>query len=148
MSLLKQFEKLLKIAEKKEQELAIILEKTQRYFDEQKQKLHQLQDYEMDYHNNFAQQGQQGINGSFLCDYQNFLIQLKNIINQQRKMISIAVFEVERKTKEWKTSYQTRIKIRKLVEKYKSEENKQYERHQQKIIDELVSTISYRNEEN
>ena len=71
------------MAERAEREAAQVLGRCQHQLQQAKGKLGELERYRGDYQQQWINQGQQGVSGQWLMNYQRFLSQLETAIGQQ-----------------------------------------------------------------
>lgn len=76
------------MASKAERDAATQLGKCQQQLLAAQQKLAELQRYRNDYHQQWISQGQKGVSGQWLMNYQRFLSQLETAVTQQANSVA------------------------------------------------------------
>lgn len=127
------------IAQKKERSAAEQLGKDKSSLSEQQQRLADLQGYRQEYQDRLLSMGQQGISGSVLIGYHQFLGQLDQVIKQQSSVVSQALSTVNSSERYWKKAYTDQSAIRSVINKHIENELATEQKREQKATDELVN---------
>ena len=125
-----------KIAENKERDAARYMGECLRELAEHKKRLDELSLYRDEYSRKYTAVGKVGIGVTQLNDYRRFINQLNEAIIHQRKKISDMEHEYQQRKTDWSGAH-TRTKVLdKVASRYRSEEDKQADRREQKVMDE------------
>ncbi len=136
MSRSKRMKPVKRVAETREQAAAKKLGQSQQYLDAQHAKLEELRTYRDQYSESFKASSGQGLGANRLQDYRVFLTRLNEAIRQQEAIITQCVSQHEQTRQHWVQTRSHHQAIDKVVERYRSEEQKTRDRHEQKEQDE------------
>lgn len=135
------------MAERDEREAALALGRCQQQLSQAQGKLGELERYRGDYQQQWINQGQQGVSGQWLMNYQRFLTQLETAIGQQRQAAAWQQENLNKARELWQQRYARLEGLRKLVQRYQQEARQAEDKREQKMLDEFaqrLSTISHR----
>ncbi|KDE39601.1 MAG: flagellar export protein FliJ [Nitrincola lacisaponensis] len=114
-----------------------------RYLAESRQRLQQaetqqvqLQNYMLEYQQQFTQAGQQGMTTDRLRQHQAFIGRLEQALRQQQETIRVARQQLEQVTQYWQSVYARFKGIEKLTEKVRQGEQLAQDKREQQQIDE------------
>jgi len=127
-----------RVAETREQAAVQKLGESQRCLDAQRVKLEELCAYRDQYSEDFRSSGGQGLDANRLQDYRVFLARLNEAIRQQESILEQCTCDHEQTRQQWVKTRSHHQAIDKVVERYRSEEQKAQDRHEQKEQDERV----------
>lgn len=103
--------------------------------------LQNLQQYRDDYQQQWISQGQAGVSGQWLMNYQRFLSQLEVAIEQQEKSLAWHENNVNISQAAWQQAYARLEGLRKLVQRYRQEAQKAADKQEQKLLDEMAQRL-------
>lgn len=129
------------MAEDAEREAAARLAKAQQQLQQAQQQLEGLEQYRNDYQQQWVQQGQQGVTGEWLMNYQRFLSQLEVAIEQQRNNLRWHNTNVDKLRQMWQQTYARLEGLKKLIEKYRTQIQQIADKREQKEMDEFAQRI-------
>lgn len=129
------------MAQDAEREAAGQLGQCQTALQQAQQQLHNLQQYRNDYQQQWIDQGQTGVSGQWLMNYQRFLSQLEVAIAQQEKSLAWHESNVSVSQKKWQQTYARLEGLRKLVQRYQDEAQKAADKQEQKLLDEMAQRL-------
>ncbi len=132
------------MAERAEREAALQLGHCQGLLSQAEVKLGELEHYRSDYQQQWIDEGQRGVSGQWLMNYQRFLSQLETAIGQQRNTMEWHRQNAERAKETWQQRYARLEGLRKLVERYREEARQAEDKREQKLLDELAQRLSGR----
>ncbi len=132
------------MAERAEREAALQLGHCQGLLSQAEVKLGELEHYRSDYQQQWIDEGQRGVSGQWLMNYQRFLSQLETAIGQQRNTMEWHRQNAERAKETWQQRYARLEGLRKLVERYREEARLAEDKREQKLLDELAQRLSGR----
>jgi len=130
------------VAESREREAAIMLGKAQLELQSQVARLQELSNYHAEYQQRFERSGTLGINAVQIQSFLSFLANLQKAVDQQKVVISQAEARVEQKKQVWFTLRGKLRAIDTIVDNYRCLEQKEQDKLEQKIIDELAQRMS------
>ena len=129
------------IAEEVERDAAAKLAKTQHQLMHAQSQLQGLEQYRGDYQDQWQKQGQMGVSGEWLMNYQRFLSQLETAIEQQRNSIKWHQQNVDKARDLWQTAYTRLEGLRKLVQRYQQQAQQLANKIEQKDMDEIAQRL-------
>jgi|SRR5699024_6242791 len=129
------------MAQDAEREAAGKLGQCQTALQQAQQQLHNLQQYRNDYQQQWIDQGQTGVSGQWLLNYQRFLSQLEVAIAQQENSLAWHENNVSVSQKKWQQAYARLEGLRKLVQRYRDEAQKAADKQEQKLLDEMAQRL-------
>lgn len=129
------------MAERAEREAALQLGHQQGLLGQAEAKLGELERFRGDYQQQWITQGQQGVSGQWLINYQRFLSQLEVAVGQQRQSIQWHVNNLEKARELWQQRYARLEGLRKLVQRYLEEAQRLEDKREQKLLDELSQRL-------
>jgi flagellar FliJ protein len=132
------------MAERAEREAALQLGHCRGLLSQAEVKLGELEHYRSDYQQQWIDEGQRGVSGQWLMNYQRFLSQLETAIGQQRNTMEWHRQNAERAKETWQQRYARLEGLRKLVERYREEARLAEDKREQKLLDELAQRLSGR----
>ena len=124
-----------------ERKAAQTLGECQRQLDEAGNRLRDLQHYAGEYEKGWAQRGSQGVSREWLINYQQFMSQMQNAIEQQKQTQAWHQQSLERAREAWRQRYQRVEALRKLIERYQEEARDRADKQEQKLLDELTQRM-------
>jgi flagellar FliJ protein len=133
------------MAERAEREAALQLGHCQGLLRQAEVQLGDLERYRGDYQQQWITEGQRGVSGQWLMNYQRFLSQLETAIGQQRNSVDWHRANMEKVRDVWQQRYARLEGLRKLVKRYQDEARLAEDKREQKLLDELSQRISARN---
>lgn len=142
--MLKRVKRLLPVvqmAEEAERDAAAKLAKTQHQLIHAQSQLQGLEQYRGDYQDQWQKQGQMGVSGEWLMNYQRFLSQLETAIEQQRNSIKWHQQNVDKARDLWQTAYTRLEGLRKLVQRYQQQAQQLANKIEQKDMDEIAQRL-------
>jgi flagellar FliJ protein len=104
-------------------------------------KLGELEQYRGDYQQQWISEGQRGVSGQWLMNYQRFLSQLETAIGQQRQSVAWHGNNLDKLRGAWQQRYARLEGLRKLVQRYREEARLSADKREQKLLDELAQRI-------
>lgn len=132
----------IEMAERAEREAAQVLGRCQQQLRQAQGKLGELERYRGDYQQQWISQGQQGVSGQWLMNYQRFLTQLETAIGQQRQAAAWQQDNVDKARAVWQQRYARLEGLRKLVQRYLQEAQQAQDRREQKMLDEFAQRLA------
>lgn len=129
------------MAQDAEREAAGKLGQCQTALQQAQGQLQNLQQYRDDYQQQWINQGQSGVSGQWLMNYQRFLSQLEVAIAQQERSIAWHENNVSISQKAWQQAYARLEGLRKLVQRYRDEAQKAADKQEQKLLDEMAQRL-------
>ena len=130
------------MAERAEREAAQVLGRCQQQLQQAQGKLGELERYRGDYQQQWINQGQQGVSGQWLMNYQRFLTQLETAIGQQRQTLLWHQDNLRKARELWQQRYARLEGLRKLVQRYLQEARQAEDKREQKMLDEFAQRLS------
>ena len=104
-------------------------------------KLSELERFREDYQQQWINRGGQGVNGSWMLNYQRFLGQLETAMNQQRQSLTWHQNNLNNARQVWQQAYARVEGLRKLVQRYLDEARRAEDKREQKLLDELAQRL-------
>ena len=132
------------MAERDEREAAKQLGQCQGLVGQAEMQLGELERYRFDYQQQWISQGQQGVSGQWLINYQRFLAQLETAIGQQRQSLDWHRSNLNKAREIWQQRYARLEGLRKLVQRYIQEAQQIEDKREQKLLDELAQRLQHR----
>lgn len=139
MSKAKRFKPIVKIAESREQEAAKNLGVSQQALSEKELRLTELKTYRSEYVESLASAGEQGMSIEQMRNYRSFLDNLDKAISQQELIVNHAEVDVNKVKSTWVDKLTRRKVLDKVVDKYKTQENKLADKTEQRELDDRIS---------
>ena len=133
------------MAERAEREAALQLGRCQGLLRQAEVQLGDLERYRGDYQQQWISEGQRGVSGQWLMNYQRFLSQLETAIGQQRQSVDWHRGNMDKARELWQQRYARLEGLRKLVKRYQDEARLAEDKREQKLLDELSQRLSARN---
>ncbi len=133
------------MAERAEREAALQLGHAQGLLRQAEVQLGDLERYRGDYQQQWITEGQRGVSGQWLMNYQRFLSQLETAIGQQRNSVDWHRANMNKVRDVWQQRYARLEGLRKLVKRYQDEARIAEDKREQKLLDELSQRLSARN---
>ncbi|MCU1752515.1 flagellar export protein FliJ [Pseudomonas sp. 6D_7.1_Bac1] len=104
-------------------------------------KLADLENFRLEYQEQWIERGSHGVSGQWLLGYQGFLAQLGTAIDQQRQSLAWHQNNLNKAREAWQQAF-TRVEgLRKLVQRYIDEARQLEDRREQKLLDELSQRL-------
>lgn len=132
------------MAERAEREAALQLGHCQGLLRQAEVQLGELERYRGDYQQQWISEGQRGVSGQWLMNYQRFLSQLETAIGQQRQSVAWHRANMGKVREVWQQRYARLEGLRKLVKRYMEEARLAEDKREQKLLDELAQRLSGR----
>ncbi|PTS82738.1 flagella biosynthesis chaperone FliJ [Pseudomonas sp. HMWF032] len=132
------------MAERAEREAALQLGHCQGLLRQAEVQLGDLERYRGDYQQQWITEGQRGVSGQWLMNYQRFLSQLETAIGQQRTSVDWHRSNMEKVRELWQQRYARLEGLRKLVRRYQDEARLAEDKREQKLLDELSQRLASR----
>lgn len=132
------------MAERAEREAAVQLGRCQGLVSQAEVKLGELERYRSDYQQQWISEGQRGVSGQWLMNYQRFLSQLESAIGQQRQSVAWHRSNLDKVREAWQQRYARLEGLRKLVQRYQEEARMAEDKREQKLLDELAQRLPVR----
>ncbi|MBB4866188.1 flagellar FliJ protein [Pseudomonas nitritireducens] len=129
------------MAVKAEREAARQLGQVQGQLQQAQRKLTELERYRFDYQQQWIRNGQQGVSGQWLINYQRFLSQLEGAVEQQNRSVIWHQDTVSKARIVWQEKYARLEGLRKLVERYREEARLAADKYEQKQLDEFAQRL-------
>lgn len=129
------------MALKAEREAARQLGQMQGQLQQAQRKLAELERYRFDYQQQWITNGQQGVSGQWLINYQRFLSQLEGAVEQQNRSVAFHENNVGKAREIWQEKYARLEGLRKLVERYREEARLAADKYEQKQLDEFAQRL-------
>jgi flagellar FliJ protein len=133
------------MAERAEREAALQLGHCQGLLRQAQVQLGDLERYRGDYQQQWITEGQRGVSGQWLMNYQRFLSQLETAIGQQRNSVDWHRANMDKQRDVWQQRYARMEGLRKLVKRYQDEARMAEDKREQKLLDELSQRLVTRN---
>jgi len=131
--------------EKLEQDALKAVAFSQQRLQQQQQRLEQLIRYREDYANRHSD-GPVTYGAMQLREFQRFMAQLDDTIEQQREVVRLAEREVEFKRQKWKLTRTRSDAMHKMIERINEQEQQQLQKREQRLMDEHALRQSGKNE--
>lgn len=132
------------MAEKAEREAALQLGRAQGMLGQAQGKLADLENYLQGYQQQWISEGQRGVSGQWLMNYQRFLSQLDVAIAQQQQAVTWHRSNLDKMREVWQQRYARLEGLRKLVQRYLDEARLAEDKREQKLLDELSQRMPRR----
>ena len=132
------------MAEKAEREAALQLGRAQGLLGQAQSKLADLEKYLQGYQQQWISEGQRGVSGQWLMNYQRFLSQLDVAIAQQQQAVNWHRNNLDKVREVWQQRYARLEGLRKLVQRYLDEARLAEDKREQKLLDELSQRLPRR----
>ncbi|BDM21673.1 MULTISPECIES: flagellar export protein FliJ [Pseudomonas] len=104
-------------------------------------KLAELESFREGYQAQWINRGGQGVNGSWLLNYQRFLAQLETAMTQQRQSLAWHENNLKNARGTWQQAYARVEGLRKLVQRYMEEARRAEDKREQRLLDELSQRL-------
>ncbi|MBA1242889.1 MULTISPECIES: flagellar export protein FliJ [Pseudomonas] len=104
-------------------------------------KLQELEQFRMNYQQQWINNGTQGVSGQWLMNYQRFLNQLETAVGQQRKSLAWHQNNLNNARDAWQKAYARVEGLRKLVMRYMTEARALEDKREQRLLDELSQRL-------
>jgi flagellar protein FliJ len=134
----------IEMAERAEREAALQLGHSQGLLRQAEVQLGNLERYRGDYQQQWITEGQRGVSGQWLMNYQRFLSQLETAIGQQRTSVDWHRANMDKVRVVWQQRYARLEGLRKLVKRYQDEARLAEDKREQKLLDELSQRLAAR----
>ncbi len=121
--------------DKQEQDALKAVAFSQQRLQEQQQRLEQLIRYREDYANRNSN-GPVTYGAMQLREFQRFMAQLDDTIEQQREVVRLAEREVEFKRQKWKLTRTRSDAMHKMIERINEQEQQLLQKREQRLMDE------------
>lgn len=132
------------MAEKAEREAALQLGRAQGLLGQAQGKLADLEKYLQGYQQQWISEGERGVSGQWLMNYQRFLSQLDVAIAQQQQAVNWHRNNLDKVRELWQQRYARLEGLRKLVQRYLDEARLAEDKREQKLLDELSQRLPRR----
>ncbi|OPG69224.1 flagellar protein FliJ [Pseudomonas ogarae] len=108
-------------------------------------KLADLENFRLEYQEQWIARGAHGVSGQWLLGYQGFLAQLGTAIDQQRQSLIWHQNNLEKARQSWQEAFARVEGLRKLVQRYIDEARQLEDKREQKLLDELSQRLPRQN---
>ncbi|AKJ99620.1 MULTISPECIES: flagellar export protein FliJ [Pseudomonas] len=108
-------------------------------------KLADLENFRLEYQEQWITRGSHGVSGQWLLGYQGFLAQLGTAIDQQRQSLVWHQNNLEKARQSWQEAFARVEGLRKLVQRYIDEARQLEDKREQKLLDELSQRLPRQN---
>ena len=135
------------LAERAEREAARQFGQCQGLAGQAQGKLNDLEGYRSDYQQQWLSEGQHGVSGQWLMNYQRFLAQLEVAVGQQRQTLAWHQDNSNKARALWQARYARLEGLRKLVQRYADEGRQVEAKREQKLFDELSQQMRARDQD-
>ena len=136
------FQTVVRFTESKEEKAAKQLAESQRNLLDQQNRLDSLTQFKDEYAQRFTQTGQQGMRASQLRDFHAFMGKLQSAVDQQKRLVEVAVDNVESKKKQWLSTRNETRKANTLLDRYLLQEQRIQDKQEQKESDERAQRMA------
>lgn len=130
------------VVEDQERRRAEQLARTEQRVNECETRLTELESYQANYAREFAARASHGIGAAGLRDYQTFLARLSEAVRQQSQTVFRARAERDAELRIWQSAAQRAEALGRIVKRWQDEEQRTYDRHEQRESDERAQRIS------
>lgn len=127
-----------------EQKAAQVVAVAQQALEREQERLQALAQYQLDYQQQGASRGQQGMSINHFLTIQGFLDQIDTLTQQQEYSVSLADQQLQQAKAAWLRLYHRRKSIAQLAEKVELQEWLVQEKQEQKILDDLIVQMQSR----
>ena len=124
------------IASSKENEAARQMGEQQRFLEDQKERLVELNNYRTEYANKMMSAGSTGIGAGQMQEYSRFISRLDEAMVFQRQQIELAERALQVRQREWRAMHTRSEALNKVVNRYEKAEHHERERREQQECDE------------
>ncbi|MDF9616612.1 flagellar export protein FliJ [Pseudomonas entomophila] len=129
------------MAEEAERKAAQRVGHFQRLVSDAQVKLAELESFREAYQMQWINRGGQGVDGSWLLNYQRFLAQLETAMTQQRQSLTWHQNNLNNARNTWQQAYARVEGLRKLVQRYLDEARRAEDKREQRLLDELSQRL-------
>ncbi|MDR2306395.1 MAG: flagella biosynthesis chaperone FliJ [Paucimonas sp.] len=129
------------MAEEAERKAVQRLGHFQRLVSDAQAKLAELESFREAYQAQWINRGSQGVDGSWLLNYQRFLGQLEAAMTQQRQSLVWHQNNLNNARDTWQQAYARVEGLRKLVQRYLDEARRAEDKREQRLLDELSQRL-------
>ncbi|QVM89928.1 flagella biosynthesis chaperone FliJ [Pseudomonas entomophila] len=129
------------MAEEAERKAAQRVGHFQRLVSDAQVKLAELESFREAYQMQWISRGGQGVDGSWLLNYQRFLAQLETAMTQQRQSLTWHQNNLNNARNTWQQAYARVEGLRKLVQRYLDEARRAEDKREQRLLDELSQRL-------
>ncbi|WP_248920907.1 flagellar export protein FliJ [Pseudomonas entomophila] len=129
------------MAEEAERKAAQRVGHFQRLVSDAQVKLAELESFREGYQAQWINRGGQGVDGSWLLNYQRFLAQLETAMTQQRQSLTWHQNNLNNARNTWQQAYARVEGLRKLVQRYLDEARRAEDKREQRLLDELSQRL-------
>lgn len=139
----KRLQVVLDLAKRKEDEALKALQVAQSSLASQNQKLSELTQYQRDYQQSLREAYQTHATADSCATYQHFLAQVGDAIEQQQQTVALAEQQFDQVRIHWLTLHEKQQGMGSLIDRFRDEEDKELDKKEQKMIDELSQRKRY-----
>jgi len=125
------------LAERQKEAADRYLAESQQRLQHAETQLTQLQNYMLEYQQQFTQAGQRGLSTDQLMQHQAFIGRLEQAMRQQHDTIKVARQQLEQVKQYWQSVYARYKGIQKLTDKAVHSEQVVKDKREQQLVDEL-----------
>jgi len=135
---------IVKIAQNREREAALVFADSQRVLLEREQRLLEVGKYRQEYLENYQSKGRSGMSAQQMRTYRNFLLKLDAAGEQQEQLVRVAQGELEQQKARWVEKHLRTEALDHMRTRYATQEQRDAQRVEQKESDErgLRRTVS------
>ena len=139
----KRLQVVLDLAKRKEEEALKALQIAQGSLSNQNQKLQELTQYQRDYQQSLRDAYQTHATAESCATYQHFLAQVGAAIEQQQQAVALAEQQFDKVRVHWLALHEKQQGMGSLIDRFRDEEDKELDKKEQKMIDELSQRIRH-----
>ena len=104
-------------------------------------KLQELEQFRLNYQEQWITAGSKGVSGQWLLNYQRFLNQLETAVGQQRRSLAWHQNNLNNARETWQKAFARVEGLRKLVQRYIQEARLAEDKREQRLLDELSQRL-------
>ena len=143
MSRSKRLTSVTKLMAHRELEAARLLKRSRERLEYQHQRLQELLAYQAEYERTYQDTMKIGMNASRMNDYQRFLHQLNQAIQQQQQTVEAADHEHRSSRQQWLNRYSIKSAVNKVADRCRNEEEYAQNKREQKENDDRCHRMKH-----
>jgi len=132
----KRLQPVIKIAQNREDDAALVLNEYRKVIDQQEAKLIELRQYHAEYTQRLNDSGRNGLNIAQINDYRCFIARLAVAVKQQEVQLASCEVELTEKYDAWMLTRMRHQALGKVVDRYQAQEHQESEKREQAESDE------------
>ncbi len=129
----------LSLEERKEQQALDRMNDVRRQWQEEQDRLEELQRYQLEYHQQMREQQQGTVPVARLQGWQNFIARLDLLLGQQQARVQQAGQRVEQARQQWQQAWERRRGMEKYIQACRAQEQRDRDLAEQKQSDEAAA---------